>query len=148
MCRSKPSILNILIHPIYIYPCRFLISRIMWMTLCSWFSNKHPPLTGLMWTSMSFNLTLAQLNQNPYRLVPILIYSLKGTAKAVTREGPLDSLSILYVIDEPKFGLHKYPTISDFLKDSKTFIPRREVRKRSRYGSNWFSYGLLSFVNS
>ena len=48
----------------------------------------------------------------------------EGNCESSTREVPLDSLSILYVIDEPKLGLQKYPTISDFLKVSKTFIVR------------------------
>ena len=54
------------------------------------------------------------------------LYPPKGTPKAVpkTREGPLDSLSILYVIEEAKLCLQKYTTISDFLKVSKTFIVR------------------------
>ena len=58
----------------------------------------------------------------------------EGNYESSAREGPLDSLSILYVIDEPKLRLHKYPILSDFLKVPKTFIPRREVRKHSRWG--------------
>ena len=53
-------------------------------------------------------------------------------------EGPPDSLSILYVIGEPKLGLQKNPTIFAFLKVSKTFIPRREVRKYTRWCPNDF----------
>ena len=48
----------------------------------------------------------------------------EGNCESSTREGPLDSLSILYVIDEPKLGLQKYPALSDFLKLSKTLIVR------------------------
>ena len=47
----------------------------------------------------------------------------EGNCESSTREGPLDSLSILlYVIDEPKLGLQKYHIPSKFLKDPKTFI--------------------------
>ena len=65
----------------------------------------------------------------------LVLLSPEGNCESSTREGSLDSLSILYVIDEPKLGLQKYPTISDFLKDSKTFIPRRELRKQYPRGS-------------
>ena len=48
----------------------------------------------------------------------------EGNCESGVREGPIDSLSILYVIDDPKLGLQKYPSISALLKIPKTFIVR------------------------
>ena len=71
------------------------------------------------------------------------LLSPEGNCESGTREGPLDSLSILYVIDKPNLGLQKYPTIFDFLRVSKTFIPRRELRKQYPRGSTWQSFQFI-----
>ena len=42
---------------------------------------------------------------------------------------PLDSLSILYVIGEPKLGFQKHKKISALFEISRTFISRSEVRE-------------------
>ena len=47
--------------------------------------------------------------------------------------GPLDSLSIFYVIGEPKLGFQKHERKSTFFEILKTFIPRREERKQSQW---------------
>ena len=69
------------------------------------------------------------IKPKPLKIITHFNLSPEENCESTTREGPLDSLSILYVIDEPKLGLQKYPTISDFLKVSKTFIPRREPKE-------------------
>ena len=61
-------------------------------------------------------LDLSFLKVNQLHLSP------EGNYESSIQEGPLDSLSISYVIDEPKLGPQKYTTISDFLKISKTFV--------------------------
>ena len=52
-----------------------------------------------------------------------LLYFPKGRAKR-TQWGPLDSLSILYVIEKPKLNFQKHKRGSAFFETSKTFIVR------------------------
>ena len=75
-----------------------------------------------------------------FMFLTLNVHPPKGTAKVVPErvQLSLDSLSILYVIGEPKLGLQKNSTIFAFLKVSKTFIPRREVRKYTRWCPNDF----------
>ena len=78
----------------------------------------------------------------------LAILSPEGNCESSDWEGLLDSLSILYVIDEQKLGFQKYTTISDFLKVPKTFIPRRELRKQCPRGSNWQSFHFNMWLRS
>ena len=52
-----------------------------------------------------------------------MLYPPKGRAKR-TQWGPLDSLSILYVIEKPKLNFQKHERGSAFFETSKTFIVR------------------------
>ena len=52
----------------------------------------------------------------------------EGNCENSAREGPLDGLSILYVVDKPKFDFQKYNSTSSFLKMTKTFIVWQLVR--------------------
>ena len=54
----------------------------------------------------------------------ILILSPEGNCESSARWGPLDSLSILYVIGERKSTISILRVKSAFLKISKTFIVR------------------------
>ena len=58
-----------------------------------------------------------------YYISCIYLYPPKGKAKR-SQWGPLDNLSILYVVGEPKLGFQKYEGISAFFEISKTFIVR------------------------
>ena len=74
-----------------------------------------------------------------YLLYHIFKYTKKclspeGNCESGARWGPLDSLSILYVDSERKLTISILRVKSAFLKISKTFIPRREVRKHARWG--------------
>ena len=75
-----------------------------------------------------------------YLLYHIFKYTKKclspeGNCESGARWGPLDSLSILYVDSERKLTISILRVKSAFLKISKTFIPRRELRKRCPMGS-------------
>ena len=74
-----------------------------------------------------------------------LTYPPKGKAKR-SQWGPLDSLSILYVIGEVKLGFQKHQRGSDFFEISKTFIARRELLKQNPNGVQLFLliFNLLS----
>ena len=52
-----------------------------------------------------------------------IIYPPKGKAER-TQWGPLDSLSILYLIEKPKLNFQKHERGSAFFETSKTFIVR------------------------
>ena len=53
-----------------------------------------------------------------------MLYPPKGRAKR-TQWGPLDSLSILYVIEKPKYNFQQHERGSALIETAKTFIPRR-----------------------
>ena len=67
----------------------------------------------------------------------------EGNCESCSRWGPLDSLSILYVIGERKSTISILRLKSAFLKISKTFIPRRELRKLCPMGSTWQSFHFI-----
>ena len=59
------------------------------------------------------------------------ILSPEGNCESSTREGPLDSLSILlYVIDVSKLGLQKYTTV--------------ETREKPQWGWGFFFFRFLN----
>ena len=70
-----------------------------------------------------------------------IIYPPKGRAKR-TQRGPIDILSILYVIKKPKLNFQKHDRGSAFFETSKTLIPRREMRSISTRGPIVFTYVL------
>ena len=49
-------------------------------------------------------------------------------SESSVQEGPIDGLSILYVVDKPKLDFQKYNSTSPFLKMTKTFIVWQLVR--------------------
>ena len=61
-----------------------------------------------------------------------MLYPPKGRAKR-TQWGPLDSLSILYVIEKPKLNFQKHERASAFFVTKKTFIVRYNVTNCGTY---------------